>query len=113
MARVPIRNACRGTRAGDGRGLLWRPAPSVHPCAGGEHLDTEDRTLLYVFTPARGGGRKGKVAVRPEFSDRLRLPGEARRQTVTTHSVRSAGYVDAANLRESRYRPLAGAGADE
>lgn len=67
---------------------------------------TED-SLTYVFTPGPPSQRKGKIAVRVNFTDRLKL-GEAARQSITTHSVRSAGYVDAANLREARYATLLG-----
>ena len=55
---------------------------------------------------ARRGGRKGKVAVRPEFTARLRLPGGAPRRVETTHSIRSAGYVQPGDLRDPRLTPL-------
>ena len=67
---------------------------------------TED-TLTYVFTPSPPNQRKGKIAVRVNFTDRLKL-GEGVRQSMTTNSMRSAGYVDAANLREARYATLLG-----
>ena len=41
----------------------------------------------------------------PDFTEQLRRPGEARRRSVTNTSIRTAGYVDAANVRESRHRP--------
>ena len=41
------------------------------------------------------------------FSDRLKI-GEAPRQRLTTHSVRTLGYVDWNNLRSSRYMLLEG-----
>ena len=64
--------------------------------------------LLYVFTPADDAARKGKVVVRVNYTDRLKL-GEAARASVTTNSVRSAGYVQAGDLPESRYEPVRGA----
>lgn len=63
--------------------------------------------LLYVFAPAEGAG-KGKVVVRVNYTDRLKLD-EADRSTVITNSVRTAGYVQAGDLRESRYEPIQGA----
>ena len=64
--------------------------------------------LLYVFEPANDPARKGKVVVRVNFTDRLRLD-EADRASVITNSLRSAGYVQPGNLGESRYEPIKGA----
>ena len=52
----------------------------VHPRVGGEHE------------------RKGKIVVRVNFHDRLKLDDAARRTALTTNSIRTAGYVDPANL---------------
>ena len=65
-------------------------------------------SLIYVFTPAGAVRLKGKIAVRVNFREKLKL-GEAPRQALTTNSLRSAGYVTAANLREGRYANLQGA----
>ena len=81
--------------------IIARPHAVLH--------DTErPGELLYVFEPAIEDGRKGKVIVRVNFTDRLKLDG-ADRASVTTNSVRSAGYVQARDLPESRYRPVQGA----
>ena len=71
-------------------------------------LDARDTptALLYVFTPHAAPG-KGKVVVRVDYADRLRI-GDAPRQMVTTNTARTAGYVDATNLREQRYEVLTG-----
>ena len=65
-------------------------------------------SLIYVFTPTFGVRQKGKIAVRVNFREKLKL-GKAPRQALTTNSLRSAGYVTAANLREGRYEYLQGA----
>ena len=62
-------------------------------------------SLIYVFTPAGAVRQKGKIAVRVNFREKLKL-GRAPRQALTTNSLRSAGYVTAANLREGRYESL-------
>ena len=63
-------------------------------------LDTEGkgRTLLFAFSPAARDAA-GKVAVRIDFREGKRPAANA---------VRSAGYVEAYNLRERRYVLLAG-----
>ena len=81
--------------------IIARPDAVLH--------DTErPGELLYVFEPAIEDGPKGKVIVRVNFTTKLALDG-ADRTGVTTNSVRSAGYVQADNLRESRYRFVQGA----
>ena len=63
---------------------------------------------MYVFELAGGGGRKGKIVVRVDYSDRLSLEGQPR-GSVPTNSLRSAGYVQPKNLGEARYEVLDGA----
>ena len=58
--------------------------------------------LLYVFT----GDAVGKVVVRVNYTDRLRLDGADRRATVISNSVRTAGYVQAGDLEDPRYEPI-------
>ena len=71
-------------------------------------FDTEDPALLYVFDPADAAElRRGKVVVRVDYSDRLRLRSE-QRKTMVSNAVRTAGYVNLDNLRESRYLVLEG-----
>ena len=67
--------------------------------------DTADPAVLYVFEPAARDAQMGKIVVRVNFTDRLKLD-EAGRASVTTNSVRSGGYVTEENLRESRYRSI-------
>ena len=70
--------------------------------------DTErEGELVYVFTPTNDPERKGKIVVRVNYTDRLRLD-EAGRASVITNSIRTAGYVAAHNLRESRYERIKG-----
>lgn len=60
--------------------------------------------LLVAFGPSDREGRKGKVVVHVEFSVRHRG------RTRVSNSIRSSGYVMAANLSEAaHYEPLAGA----
>ena len=54
--------------------------------------------LLYVFAAA-SDSRKGKVVVEVNYTEKLKVD-DASRQQATSNSVRSAGYVDAHNLRE-------------
>ena len=63
--------------------------------------------LLYAFSPARPGGEMAKVVIRLTFSSRVR--GEDGRDTVVANAFRTAGYVDAHNLREPRHQVLEGA----
>ena len=63
--------------------------------------------LLYVFEPANDANRKGKVVVRVNFTAKLKLGGPDR-AGVTTNSVRTAGYVQAGNLRDARYERIRG-----
>ena len=63
--------------------------------------------LLYIFEPANDAGRKGKVVVRVNFTDRLAVDG-ADRASVTSNSVRTAGYVQAGDLPASRYERISG-----
>ena len=65
-------------------------------------------TVLMVFDPVdeAAAGRAGKVVVRVDLSERIHGGGE--RHTVRTNSVRTAGYVEAHNLREPRYEVLDG-----
>ena len=63
---------------------------------------------MYVFEPATDAARKGKVVVRVNFTDRLKL-GEADRASVITNAVRTAGYdVQADDLPVSRYERIRG-----
>lgn len=64
-------------------------------------------SLIYVFTPLQVDSRKGKIAVRVNFTDRLKV-GDAPRESLTTNSVRSAGYVRTGDLPAPRYDPLTG-----
>lgn len=66
--------------------------------------DNRDAALLYVFSRAEDGLRdKGKIVVRMNYS---RYVGRHRK--ITTNSVRTAGYVQASNLRENRYELVSG-----
>ncbi len=62
--------------------------------------------LLYVFAPA-DDARKGKVAVEVDYSQRVSA-GSRKFKTVTTNSVRTAGYVDTGDLHNPRYQTLEG-----
>ena len=64
-------------------------------------------SLIYVFTPLQANPRKGKIAVRVNFTDRLKL-GDAPRESLITNSVRSAGYVRTGDLPAPRYETLTG-----
>ena len=64
-------------------------------------------SMIYVFTPLQVDLRKGKIAVRVNFTDRLKM-GDAPRESLTTNSVRSAGYVRIGDLSAPRYEPLTG-----
>ena len=61
--------------------------------------------LLYIFDA--GDKKKGKVVVEVDYSARLKIGGKPLK-TITSNSVRTAGYVDTHNLREPRYIVLDG-----
>ena len=62
--------------------------------------------LLYVFDSV-SRATPGKAVMELNFSDRLKI-GEAPRQRLTTHSVRTLGYVETGDLRDPRYMLLEG-----
>ena len=87
--------------------------PSIMAAPEAVLFDTQTGdSLIYVFTPTRAVRHKGKIAVRVNFRGKLKL-GKAPRQALTTNSLRSAGYVTAANLREGRYKSLQVAEGEE
>lgn len=80
--------------------LLAHPREVLYDTQRGEqHVRHGD--LIYVFEGA--SGRTGKIVVRPNYHQRMRRDG--RRETATTNSVRSAGYVTPADLHDRRYLP--------
>ena len=56
--------------------------------------------LLYVFEPAARDMQMGKAVVQVDVRRRVR------RRAATGNYLRTASYVQAANLRESRYEVL-------
>lgn len=69
--------------------------------------DNEERQGLLFAFKASEEGKAGKFFLRVEFAAQIKIaPGE--KQPLTTNAVRSAGYVDAHNLREQRYQILTG-----
>ena len=97
----------------------WRHA--TRPAKGAKALDEADwdrlpdilaspvavlrdgTALLYVFEPADRDMRMGKAVVQVDVRRRVR------RRAATGNYLRTASYVQAANLRESRYEVLWGA----
>ena len=70
--------------------------------------DTRRRNLIYAYDAAEPGKDIVKVAVQPNMSQSLKLGGR-HRETVTSHSVRTAGYVHRPDLTGgSRYRLIEG-----
>ena len=67
--------------------------------------DNEKSNLLFILEAT--GKKQGKVAIEVEHTRDTKL-NNTEKQRMTTNSVRSAGYVDAYNLREARYDLLAG-----
>ena len=68
--------------------------------------DTEKQPGL-LFTFKAPGKKAGKFFLRVEFAAQIKIaPSE--KQPLTTNAVRSAGYVDAHNLRGQRYQVLMG-----
>ena len=92
--------ALRQTNAGRGTALppdVWRHQPEL--LAGARtYLDTQELALVYEIA---AGGEIGKVAVRVNYSATGWFHGE--RKCVRSDFVRSAGLVEAYNLREARY----------
>ena len=80
--------------------LLAHPREVLYDTQRGEQ-QVRHGDLIYVFEGA--SGRTGKIVVRPNFRQRMRRDG--RRETATTNSVRSAGYVSPADLHDRRYLP--------
>ena len=74
-------------------------------------LDTKGKgnSLLYVFTPIHGSTdrHKGKIVVRVDYKIKTKSPGK-KSEKVVSNSVRTAGYVAAHNLVDSRYILLEG-----
>ena len=66
--------------------------------------------VLLTFDPIdkAAAGRRGKVAVWVDYSTHRREGEGGIRRKVKTNSVRSAGYVEAHNLREPQYEVLEG-----
>ena len=69
--------------------------------------DTDRRELVYAYDATAPEREVIKVVVQPNMSQSLKL-GEQPRETVTSHSVRTAGYVRCHNLAEPRYHLLDG-----
>ena len=111
MTRRELAHAARPAKRGRGAALdeadLDRLTDIVATPEAVLHNTERAGELLYVFEPAAGAGRKGKIVVRVDYADRLRI-GDAPRRTVTANAVRTAGYVDATNLRDPRYEVLTG-----
>ena len=77
--------------------------------------DTQRRGLVFAYDATAPAKEVVKVAVQPNMPQKLKLDGRPR-ELVTSHSVRTAGYVRRHNLAESRYRLIEGsleAPADE
>ena len=111
VSRRELSHAARADKARRGAALgeddldrlpeaVARPEAVLYDSEGGGEL-------LYVF-PRAGGGGKGKVVARVNYTAKIALDGEPRRG-VTTNSVRTAGYVQSADLRDPRYEAIMGA----
>ena len=81
----------------DGADMDRLPEVLANPQAVLLDKEGKGRTLLFAFSPAER--EAGKVVVRLDFREGKRPAANA---------VRSAGYVEAYNLRGPRYVPLAG-----
>lgn len=67
--------------------------------------DTESPALLFVF-PAPGGRDRGKIVVRVDEPEKVRLAGQ--RASVDGNWISTAGLVQRGNLSPPRYEPLWG-----
>ena len=109
VTRGELSHAGRASKAARGAALddvdLDR-LPAIFARPEAVLYDTVDPAVLYVFTP-EGRSGKGKVVVRVNFTNRLKLD-DAQRASVTTNSVRSGGYVETHNLLEPRYQRIQG-----
>lgn len=97
-------HALRDTKAARAAALpvqTWRDLPRLLETAT-PYWDTADPALVYAFD---AGGGQGKVLVRVNYRDKLRVGDK--RTRVTSNFVRTGGIVDAANLRDgSQYLKL-------
>jgi len=69
----------------------------------------EKKTLLYVFESKTKPGKLAKIAVRVEYKNKIKLPGETKRRSATSNFIRTAGYAESHNLSPPRYVPIEGA----
>ncbi|CAK0740393.1 hypothetical protein CCP1ISM_110008 [Azospirillaceae bacterium] len=71
-------------------------------------LDRESGDLLYVFDPAAGDGRDGKLVAVLDFSTKQKS-ASGRRQTAVVNTIRSGGLVPRISLADqARYEVLEG-----
>jgi hypothetical protein len=94
----------RDAKAGLGTALpvsVWRDLPAL--LAGAKpYLDTVDHALVYAIDL---GAELGKVVVRVDYSDKVRIEGE--RQRIRANFIRTGGRVDRGNIEgDRRYVPL-------
>ena len=83
-------------------------ARRAHPRSRGEHCEPGANGLLFVFAPTDPAEqRRGKWFVQIDARIHERCGG-GRRRPYVTHSVRSAGYVQAENLDDPQYFLLTG-----
>tara|TARA_R110000796_G_scaffold11478_2_gene38155 strand:- start:65173 stop:66486 length:1314 start_codon:yes stop_codon:yes gene_type:complete len=68
-------------------------------------FDTEDPALIYVFEAQ--GNRKGKLVVRIDYYQRVRGT-DGKRRDIRVNAARTAGVVQAENLRDQKYKLLDG-----
>ncbi|MFN3985729.1 MAG: phage minor head protein [Rhodocyclaceae bacterium] len=80
---------------------VWRDLPRLLETAT-PYWDTVDPALVYVVDI--GGPGLGKVLVRINYRDKLRIGGK--RTRVTSNYVRTGGVVESADLASGRYVPL-------
>lgn len=88
-------HALRLTKSDRGAALplsVWRELPAVLDGAT-PYLDTHDAALVYAFDMPDG---VGKVLVRVNYADKLRIQGK--RTRVTSNFVRTGGLVEARNI---------------
>lgn len=93
-------HALRDTKAARDAAMslqTWRDLPRLLDSADA-YWDTEDPALVYAFDTEDG---LGKVLVRINYRDKLRVGGK--RTRVTSNFVRTGGIVAERNLREGRY----------
>ncbi|MFN4325232.1 MAG: phage minor head protein [Azonexus sp.] len=88
-------HALRETKGARGAALpleVWRNLPAALDGAT-PYLDTNDPALVYVFDLSDG---VGKVLVRVNYADKIRLHGE--RTKLTSNFVRTGGVIEARNV---------------